>query len=76
VNVVCSDHCDGPIPRQGDTYRLCVSASMIRRNNNPLHLQRAHCATSQRVAGSIPDVIKFFAIIFPAALWPWVRLSL
>ena len=32
-----------------------------------------HCATSQKVAGSIPDgVIGFFFIdILPAALWPW-----
>jgi hypothetical protein len=32
-----------------------------------------HCATNQKVAGSIPDgVIEFFVdIFFPAALWPW-----
>ena len=37
-----------------------------------------HCATSRKVAVSIPDgVIGFFiAIILPAALWHWGRLNL
>ena len=30
-----------------------------------------HCATSRKVAGSIPDVVVFIDIILPAALWPW-----
>jgi len=35
-------------------------------------------ATSRKVAGLIPDfVIGFFVgVILPAALWPWVWLSL
>ena len=32
-----------------------------------------HCATSQKVMGSIPDVsLEFFIdFILPATLWPW-----
>jgi hypothetical protein len=32
-----------------------------------------HCATSRKVAGSIPDLsLKFFIdIALPIALWPW-----
>ena len=30
-----------------------------------------HCATSCKVAVSIPDVVVFIDIILPAALWPW-----
>jgi hypothetical protein len=32
--------CDGPIPRPEESYRMCVSVSMsvIRFNNNPLHI--------------------------------------
>jgi hypothetical protein len=35
------DVCDGPIPRLEESYRVCVCASLsvIRCNNNPLHLQ-------------------------------------
>jgi hypothetical protein len=46
---------------------------------NVEYLERGHCATSRKVAGSIPDgVIGFFSIdiILPATLWPWSRLSL
>ena len=31
--------CDGPIPRPKDSYRVCVSLSMIRCNSNPVYLQ-------------------------------------
>ena len=34
----------------------------------------SHCATSRKVAGSIPDGvigIFFIYIILPTALWPW-----
>jgi len=36
-------------------------------------LCKGHCATSQKVAGSIPNyiIIIFIDIILPAALWPW-----
>ena len=34
-----------------------------------------HCATSRKVAGSIPNGIIIY-IILPAALWPWGWLSL
>jgi len=43
VNIVLSGrgHCGGPICRPGEPCRVCVcvSLSVIRRNNNPLHLQ-------------------------------------
>jgi hypothetical protein len=32
--------CDGPIPLPEDSYRVCVSLSMIRNNNSPVYLQR------------------------------------
>jgi hypothetical protein len=32
--------CNGPIPRPEESYQVCVSMSVIRCNNNPLHLQR------------------------------------
>jgi hypothetical protein len=32
--------CDGPKLRPVDSYRLCVSLSVIKCNNNPLHVQR------------------------------------
>jgi len=32
----------------------------------------SHCATSRKVAGSIPDgVTGIFYITLPVALWPW-----
>ena len=31
--------CDGLITVPEEFYRVCVSVSVIRRNNNPLHLQ-------------------------------------
>ena len=30
---------DGPIPRPEESYRVCVSLSVIKCNNSPLHLQ-------------------------------------
>jgi hypothetical protein len=37
-----------------------------------------HCATTRKVAVSTPDgaIKKFIALILPAALCPWCRLSL
>jgi hypothetical protein len=37
-----------------------------------------HCATSRQVAVSIPDGVTgiFHSHKFPAALWPWCRISL
>ena len=43
MNVVCytgRGHCDGPISRPEESYLMCVSLSVIRCNNNLLHLQR------------------------------------
>jgi len=31
--------CDGQIPRPEESYRVCALVSVIRCNNNPLHLQ-------------------------------------
>jgi hypothetical protein len=38
------------------------------------YISLRHCATSRKVAGSIPDGVSriFIDIILPAALWPWV----
>jgi len=60
------------------TYvRKCIPAIHDKKRGMRWRIWLRLCATSRKVAGSIPnDVIEFFIDILPAGLWAWVRLSL
>jgi hypothetical protein len=61
--------CDGPIPHPEQSYRVCVSLSFIRCNNNPLHLRWVGRIGQTKKERKLSSMQSACAVVY-CHLWP------